>query len=173
VRLCLPSPRAGRGWSHIEVSPGYLAGDEFASLAAELDDHGATGWTQSWSTEALRWRLGRPGAAYTLHVADHVVAVSARDTVARLPVALLLKILPRQGRRGLTGADAVAAVCRHHRAPACVYAGFNAHAPLRGIPIPVRLRPSPLNQLFGSLDPSVPESGFRLDTFEFLDSDDY
>jgi hypothetical protein len=37
----------------------------------------------------------------------------------------------------------------------------------------VRLRPSPLNQLFGSLDPSVPESGFGLDTFEFLDSDDY
>ena len=173
VQACLPSPRAARGWRDQPVTPDYLAGDEFAALAAELDGHDASGWTQCWTPETLRWRLARPHAAYTLHIGADAVAVSTRDTVAGLPVALLLKVLPRRGRSGLRGADAVTAACRHHRTPVCVYAGFNAHARVRGVPIPVRLRPSPLNQLFGSLAPSVPESGFRLDTFEFLDSDDY
>lgn len=173
VRLCFGSPLTGRGWVHHPVTPDYLEGDAFGALAAELDQHEAAGWTQSWSPEALRWRLARPFASYTVHVGREAVAISTRESVAGVPVALLLKILPRRGRTGLSGADAVAAACRHNRSPVCVYAGFNAHARVRGVPIPVRLRPSPLNQLFGSLDPSVPESGFRLDTFEFLDSDDY
>lgn len=173
VQLCLPLPTAGRGWSHTTVGSPYLAGDEFAALARELDDHPSTGWTQCWTLDALRWRLARPGTTYTVHVGDDAVAVSTRDTVAGVPVAILLKILPRSGRTGTRGRDAVAAACRHHRTPACVYAGFNANTAVRGVPIPLRLRPSPLNQLFGSLDPSVPESGFRLDTFEFLDSDIY
>jgi hypothetical protein len=173
VQLCVASPFAGRGWSHVPAAPDYLAGDEFAMLAAELDGHVASGWTQCWTRDTLRWRLARPHAAYTVHISRDAVAVSTTDTVAGLPVAILLKILPRRGRTGGSGADVVAAVCRHHRTPVCVYAGFNAHIRVRGLPIPVRLRPSPLNQLFGSLDPSVPESGFGLDTFEFLDSDDY
>jgi hypothetical protein len=173
VRLCVAAPGAGRAWSHRVVTPDWLAGDEFEALAAELDDHPASGWTQCWTPETLRWRLARPQASYTVHCGPGAVAVSARDTVAWVPVALLLKVLPRRGRTDVSGADAVAAACRHHRTPWCVYAGFNAHVRVRGVPIPVRLRPSPLNQLFGSLDASVPESGFRLDTFEFLDSDDY
>lgn len=173
VRLCVASPFAGRDWTNRRVTPDYLAGDEFAALASELDGHVATDWTQCWTADTLRWRLDRPHADYTVHVGRDAVAVSTRESVAGLPVALLLKILPRRGRTGVKGAAAVSAACRHHRTPVCVYAGFNAHARVRGFPIPVRLRPSPLNQLFGSLDPSVPESGFGLDTFEFLDSDDY
>ena len=173
VKVCLPAPRAGRDWESVPVEPGYLRSSAFEELAGELDGHPASGWTQCWTPETLRWRLARPHADYTLHIGPDAVAVSTRDTVAGLPVALLLKIVPRGGRTVGTGAGAVGAACRRHRTPACVYAGFNAHAPVRGLPLPVRLRPSPLNQLFGSLDPSVPESGFTLDTFEFLDSDDY
>jgi hypothetical protein len=173
VRLTIPLPGAGRGWTHHAVSSELLASAWFAELAGELDDHTAVGWTQCWTHESLRWRLRRPGADYTLHVHDDAVAVSTRDSVAGLPVAILLKILPRRGTSGLPGRAAVTAACAHHRTPACVYAGFNSHVRVRGVPIPVRMRPSPLNQLFGSLDPSVPESSFGLDTFEFLDSDDY
>lgn len=173
VKVCVARPGAGRGWSHHDVTAEFLGSDEFGELAGQLDDHEADGWTQCWTAEALRWRLARPGASYALHVSADAVAISGRDTVAGVPVALLLKVLPRRGATSVSGAAAVAAACRHQRSPFCVYAGFNAHTTIRGVPIPVRFRPSPLNQLFGSLDPSVPESGFRLDTFEFLDSDDY
>jgi hypothetical protein len=74
----------------------------------------------------------------------------------------------------VSGAPFVTAACRHHRAPVCVYAGFNAFARVRGIPPPRRLQPSPLNVVYKELDATrAPAASFRLDTFEFLDMDAY
>ena len=90
-----------------------------------------------------------------------------------------MKVLPRNGvSRGrsqpLPGTPAVTAACAHHRAPLAVYAGFNARVRVGGVPLPMRLRPSPLNLILKSLDErALPQAGFELATFEFLDSDAY
>ena len=67
--------------------------------------------------------------------------------------AVLLKVFPRPGAAlPLSAAPMIAAACRYHRAPLCVYAGFNAHVRVRGVRSPRRLQPSPLNLVFKSLD---------------------
>ena len=70
----------------------------------------------------------------------------------------------------MPGARLVAAACRANHAPLCIYAGWNAHVTVRGIPTPRKLQPSPLNVVFKPLA-GVPASQFQLDTFEFLDMD--
>jgi len=92
-----------------------------------------------------------------------------------VPFAVLCKILPRPGATlPVKAGRYVTAACRAHRAPVCVYGGWNAHARVRGVPIPRRLRPSPLVVVFKSFDEDrAPTSGFRIDTWEFLDGDVY
>ena len=131
-------------------------------------------WVQSWTTEFLRWRLQWPGHVYTLHVSRSALAVSYRAAgPARIPFAVLLKVFPRPGATlPVAASPFVTAACRSHRAPLCLYVGWNAHAHVRGIPAPRRFQPSPLNVVFKSLDEArAPSSSFRLDTFEFLDMD--
>jgi hypothetical protein len=109
-----------------------------------------------------------------VHVSAEVVAVSTRAKLGRLPVAVVLKVLPRhRARPVVSGAGAVAAACRYHRAPVAVYAGFNRSVHLRGVSPPRRLQPSPLNLIYRSLSHEAPKETFRLDTFEFLDMDAY
>lgn len=173
VAVTVPSPFRGRDWTSVPVTGSWLDSDEFTSLAAELDDHPAAGWTPAWQPDNLRWRLARPRGDYVVHVGPDLVAVSTRDNFRRLPFAVILKLLPRRGATGLSGRAAVAAVCRHHRAPVCVYAGLNAHVALRGLPLPARLRPAPLNLLVRSLRDDIDQEALELDTFEFLDCDAY
>jgi hypothetical protein len=173
VAVTVPNPLRGRGWRSHPVTDRWLASAEYEELAAELDQHPATGWTPSWGVDNLRWRLARPRGDYVVHVGPGLVAVSTGDRVGRLPVAVILKLLPRRGATGLSARAAVAAACRHHRAPVCVYAGLNAHVTLRGLPLPPRLRPAPLNLLVRSLSEEIDQETLRLDTFEFLDCDAY
>lgn len=173
VAVTVASPFRARHWRSVPVTEEWLASDEFASLAAELDDHPAQGWTPSWQADNLRWRLARPRGGYVVHIGPDLVAVSTRDTVRGLRFAVILKLLPRRGAVGLSGRDAIAAACRHHRTPICVYAGLNAHVTVRGLPLPARLRPAPLNLLVRSLSDDIDQESLRLDTFEFLDCDAY
>lgn len=173
VAVTVANPFRARGWYSVIVSEDWLASDRFTDLASELDDHPAIGWTPSWQADNLRWRLARPQGGYVVHVGPDLVAVSVRDTVRGLPFAVILKLLPRRGATGLSGRGAVAAACRHHRTPVCVYAGLNAHVTVRGLPLPTRLRPAPLNLLVRSLSDDIAQETLQLDTFEFLDSDAY
>jgi hypothetical protein len=179
VRVVVPTPGRSRGFEHRNVDAALLAGAELDELAATLDPPRDHRWEQVWSAPFLRWRLGRPAGAYALHVSPDLLVVSTREHRAGLPFAVILKILPRNGasERGagpVAGAPAVAAACAHHRAPLAVYAGFNARVRVGGVPLPMRLRPSPLNLILKSLDESVlPQKDFELATFEFLDSDAY
>ena len=79
-------------------------------------------------------------------------------------------------------AAVIAAALSHHRVPVAVYAGFNAHVPVRGIAIPKRIQPAPLNLLFIArdeasqflgldLDEAGPQAPATFDTFELLDFD--
>ncbi len=87
---------------------------------------------------------------------------------------MILKLYPRRGSGKRRASALVSASCRFHRAPFGVYAGWNAHAKLPGVPLPERLKPAPLNLIFRSLDPSViHQDSVAFDTFEFLDFDAY
>jgi hypothetical protein len=175
VRVVVPLAGTG-GWESHDVDASFLAGARFAELAAHVDEYEAVGWTNSYTPEHLRWRLARPHIAYALHADEDLVAVSTRSHFGPLPVAVVLKLLPRGPRAAadtLSARGAVAAACRHHRAPVAVYAGFNALVPVHGIRPPRRLQPAPLNLVVHSFSDEVPQETFTLDTFEFLDLDAY
>ncbi len=175
VKVAVPAGRGG-GFEHHAVDEAFLASPTFDELAASIDQHDAANWTNSYGPEQLRWRLARPHGGYTVHLDDDLVVVSTRSAFGPVPMAVVLKLFPRGPRRldqPLSARRAVAAVCRHHRAPAAVYAGFNALVHVRGIAPPHRLRPAPLNLVVHSFSDEVPQETFRLDTFEFLDLDAY
>ena len=165
-----------RGVQDRRVDDAFLASREFATLAADLDWVPVHDWVQSWTEDWLRWRLARPESGYFLHVGPDALVVSARDHgPLGVPAAVIVKIFPRPGARlPVRTGRYVAAACRAQRAPLCVYAGWNAHACVRGVPVPMRFRPSPMNVVYKSFDETrMPTEGFRIDTFEFLDGDAY
>jgi hypothetical protein len=175
VKVAVPSG-TGAGFEHHVVDDAFLGGSTLTAIAEDLDRHEAVHWTNSYGLEQLRWRLARPHGGYTVHVGEDLVVVSTRSAFGPVPMAVVLKLFPRGPRRmdqPLSARRAIAAVCRHHRAPAAVYAGFNALVKVRGISPPHRLRPAPLNLVVHSLSDEVPQETFRLDTFEFLDLDAY
>jgi hypothetical protein len=175
VRVVPRSLRAPAGWRNVDVDDAYLASEQFAADTEGLDEHPATGWTNRYTTAHLRWRLASPnGPGFTVHVGPDLVAVSTRSSIGPVPMAVLVKFLPRHGDgRRLAAGPAIAAACRHHGAPACVYAGWNRWVPVRGIQPPRRLLPAPLNLIVKSLDPDIDQDRFVLDTYEFLDMDAY
>lgn len=157
-----------------DVDEELLASDRFTLLAEGLDEHPAEGWTCRYTPEYLRWRLAQPHARYSIHASDDLVAVTTRSHLGPVPVCMVLKLLPRGGGAQVRDAGAVlAAACRHHRAPGAAYGGFNARVRVRGVPVPLRLRPVPLNLLYKALTDDVPQDTFVLDTYEFLDMDAY
>lgn len=172
-------PVAWRRARHVEsivVSDDFLHSERFTALTADLDRVPVRDWATSWDTDFVRWRLSRPDAGYVLHVDDDAIAVSATERAPLgIPACVLLKIWPRPGAvLPVRGARYATAAARFHRAPVCVYAGWNRHAIVRGIRIPRRFQPSPLNVVLKVLDPDrVDADTFRLDTWEFLDMDAY
>jgi hypothetical protein len=175
VQVVPRSLRRPHGWTSHPVDDAYLASPELAAVAQELDDHPVETWTNQYTLEHLRWRLASPnGPGFTVHVGPDVVAISTRSHAGPVPMAVLLKLLPRRGDgRVLSARPAIDAVCRHHRTPALVYAGWNRWVRVRGLRPPRRLLPSPLNLIVKSLDPDIPQDTFTLDTYEFLDMDAY
>lgn len=171
VKLCVPM-HTGSGVASHRVDVPLLASDRFAQLTAGLDDFPVEHWTNSYTTEYLRWRLACPSTEYVLHTSDDLVAVSTTDTRFGVRAAVILKLLRRSERPARTE-PAIAAACRFHRAPYAVYAGFNARAKVRGIQPPRKLQPSPLHLILRSLSPSIDQATLTLDTFEFLDMDAY
>lgn len=175
VRLCPPRLRA-RGVESHAVDNAFFGG-AFERLAEGLDASPVTTWTNSYTPEYLRWRLATPHARYAVHASDELVAVSTVDKRFGVPAAVILKLLPRDGRDGrrqpLTADVVVAAACRFHHAPYAVYAGFNAHVKVGGVHPPRRLQPSPLHLILRSLSDTVDQDRLEVDTFEFLDMDAY
>ena len=175
VKVAVPTG-SGSGWDHHVVDEPFLDSTTFTALAAELDRHDAIHWTNSYAPDRLAWRLARPHGHYVVHADDELVVVSTRSAFGPVPMAVVLKLFPRGARsldQPLSARRAIAAVCRYHRAPAAVYAGYNALVRVRGVQPPHRLRPAPLNLVVHSFSDEVPQETFRLDTFEFLDLDAY
>jgi hypothetical protein len=173
VKICPPERTRGRTESRV-VDRGFLDDPGFERVTTGLDASPVAAWTNSYTTEYLRWRLACPHASYALHWTDELVGVSTADRRFGVRAAVVLKLLPRDGRAGPLRADAiVGAACRHHRAPFAVYAGFNAHVVVRGVQPPRRLQPSPLHFILRALSDEVDQDTLTVDTFEFLDMDAY
>lgn len=132
------------------------------------------GWSVVWTPELLAWRLRSPASQYTLHWSDSALAVSTTETRHGVPFAILLKVFPRKAGGAIHGAKLAAAACRAHRAPLFVYCGTNDAVSFRGVPLPMKLRPRPLNMIYRQLRPEAPNNErFELGNFEFLDFDAY
>jgi hypothetical protein len=171
VRLCVPM-HTGRGVTSHRVDPALLDSARFTELTAGLDDFPVQQWTNSYTTEYLRWRLACPSTNFALHTTDDLVAVTTTDTRFGVRAAVILKLLVR-GNASVRPEPVIAAACRFHRAPYAVYAGFNAQVKVRGIQPPRKLQPSPLHLILRSLAPAVDQDALTVDTFEFLDMDAY
>lgn len=174
VRLCVPW-RPPIGVRSHDADPQWLAGDEFATLTRRLDRQPARDLTCRWSTDLLRWRLLTPGTRYAVHWNDALVAVTTRTVFRGVPITIVLKLLPREGRTGpLTPQPHITAACRHHRTPLALYAGVNVHVPVSGIRLSQERLPAPLNLVMISSRPDLlAQHRFVFDAFEFLDFDAY
>lgn len=171
--LAVPLRLPPRSSSLTQVTPAYLVSSDFSHLYETLDLTADTGWARSWTIDVLRWRLSQPGARYAVVETSDVVAIVTVTHHARVPVVAILKLFARKGAVRPTASNVVAAACTRLRAPAAVYAGFNAKVRITGVPIPKRLRPSPLNLIVRSFDDGRPVEDLALGTFEFLDFDAY
>jgi len=171
VRLCVPM-HTGRGVTSHRIDAALLTSQRFAELTAGLDDFPVEQWTNSYTTEYLRWRLACPSTQFVLHAHDDLVAITTTDTRFGVRAAVVLKLLVR-GDAPVRPEPVIAAACRFHRAPYAVYAGFNARVKVRGIRPPRALQPSPLHLILRSLSPAVDQDALSVDTFEFLDMDAY
>ncbi len=172
VTVMVPTPgRSGlrRTWATVD---GALTGDAEAALRSAGPALAAAGrgLSRSWSAETLAWRLRAPGSRYALHVSDGILAVSTTEARGPLRVAVLLAIFAAAPLERAQRAAVVRSACVQHRAVAALHAGFNELAGLRGVPLPERLRPSPLNFIARALDGMPLPAPSR---FEFLDFDAY
>jgi hypothetical protein len=175
VTAVVPGPRPSPRVTSHPVTAELLATPGFDDLAAGLDGHPAWHWTNRWTPDSLRWRLAAPNnPGFTLHRSPELVGVSTVHVVGGVRVTVVLKLLPRDGRFGpVPAGELIGAMCHHHRTPLAVYAGHNRHVVVRGVPVPERVKPVPLNLCVLSLDESLDQTTFLLDTFEFLDMDAY
>ena len=151
-----------RGVRDVRVDAAFLAGDEFARLAADLDWVPVRDWVQSWTSDFLRWRLvqsrRRVRAAHRARCARRQHQ-GPRSGSASRPRCCARCSPVRARQLPVTAGRYVTAACRAHRAPVCVYGGWNAHVQVRGITIPTRFRPSPLVVVFKSFDEERAPSG--------------
>jgi GNAT superfamily N-acetyltransferase len=169
VMLPIPGPREQirSGWADANA----FERDGLAASAEPLLAAPATGEARRWTPETLRWRLARPGTLYALHRADGLLAVSCRDSRHGIGVAILLKVFAASRVSKSTRRALVRTACHFHRAPIALHVGLNDLVDFRGMALPERLRESPLNLIYRSLQTQPrPASIVR---FEFLDFDAY
>ncbi len=159
----------------------FLTSLEFEAMVEGLDQPVEWGWRNRPTPEYLQWRLSSPNTEpFHLHVSDDLVAVSVPSHLGPAPVAVIVKLMPRRPvsspRAQSSPIDAmglIGSICRHHRAPFAVYAGFNDRVRVRGVQPPRRVQPAPLNLIYRPLTDRAHKLTFRLETFEFLDMDAY
>ena len=166
--VLVPTP-GGRGAVRTMAS-GASGALEHPELDALLTS-AASGLTTRWTGDSLAWRLARPGRDYLVHHAPGLLAVSTleRPRVAR--VAVLLAVFAAAEVAPSATRALIRAVCLAHRSPMMVHVGVNERLGLRGVALPQRLRPSPLNFIYRDLIGGGPAP--RLARWEFLDFDAY
>lgn len=125
-----------------------------------------------WAPKTLAWRLAQPGNRYVLHRGSGLLAVSTSTRHGPANVAVLLALFADHHLERPEIQSLVRSACRVHRAPAALHAGLHSRASFEGLPLPARLRPSPLNLIFRWLD-DTQIAAPHIGRFEFLDFDAY
>jgi predicted N-acetyltransferase YhbS len=174
VLICPPVwPHLGRVKSTV-ATPAWRSGPEFRAFAGTLDYEPTPRLSQRYSPELLQWRLGAPDARYTVHEGRDAAIVSTVSRVRGVPVAVIVKTFRRRSasakRTPVNGL--IAAACRHHLAPGAIYAGFSAVCDVKGVPLPERFKPAPLNLVVRSARRGFIDAGaLEFDSFEFFNFD--
>jgi GNAT superfamily N-acetyltransferase len=145
------------GVANANSTPGFLKRLAFqhvgrlqAGVLAHLPDRFAETAVQYqgvWRDELLSWRLANPAGRYVTARRGGLIGVWART---HLPFVRCVAFLPDEGQAAATG-----------RAPlaASLFLGLEPRMALgrQGfLPVPERLRPSPLNLIWRALSPEVP-----------------
>jgi hypothetical protein len=150
-------------------------GDEAISAIARFECNqmksAGAGPSQMWTEAMLRWRLNRPGASYVV-LAGNSEGVVATHTLFRGVRFTVIVATFSDRSKGANVMPLIAAAMRRTRGCAFVYAGWNVHVPVYGLPLPRQLKPSPLNLIWRPTTVQAFEPR-RLRRFEFLDFDAY
>ncbi|AEG91980.1 Hypothetical protein Rta_08966 [Ramlibacter tataouinensis TTB310] len=161
--------------SNHTVNAAFLNSKQFTLLTARLHFNRPGGAAQEWSIDKLRWRLSSPKCQYALHAHKSGVLVTTTATGplgARVVIAL--KFFPSNEVDQVDTAALIRQAAAYHKAWFFIYSGFNNSASLKGIPLPRRLLPSPLNLIYRKLDSTLPDAiSIQFSSFEFLDFDAY
>lgn len=125
-----------------------------------------------WTIEELRWRLANPAARYWLIIVGNCLIVATRSTQMGVRFGVILKIFVGGEKATVSLSRIARSVSRVVKAPLCVYGGVNNRIRTRGIMIPRKFRPSPLNVIVKSLG-NQPRPIPTPCVMEFLDFDAY
>jgi hypothetical protein len=111
-----------------------------------------------------------------MHVGEEVAVVTSIERKFGVPFTVVLKTFRRRGARSASPVanGVIAAACRARRTPLAVYCGFSSKTAVRGIALPERFKPSPLNLCVSSRPPGfIDLPSFVYSTFEFFEFDAY
>ncbi len=162
------TPLAGGSRSHFDS---FWAAGQSPPIQSGLLSPSSSGMARLWTPETLGWRLASPIARYAVHVGADMAAVTTQDRRMGVAFAVILKLFA-SAPVGLSSTKAlVRHICRWHRAPLALHIGINENFNPRGIPLPRRLRPSPLNLIHRNLQHAAGTPS--ISCFELLDFDAY
>jgi hypothetical protein len=147
-----------------------------AEVRSFLDENAAAISAESfervWDYAEFSWRVDNPAASYRMHVIENCLVVSCRTKQFGLPVSVILKVFVGREARQPDLFRIGVALNRAMRTVVSVYGGHNNRVRTRGLRIPARFRPSPLNLIVRNLDTDSTVTP-RPTVMEFLDFDAY
>ena len=127
------------------------------------------GYMPVWNLELLTWRLSRPGSQYFLHLSPSALLISTTAFFRGLKAALILQALPlKPCDERLSISPFISNVAKHHRTPFIIYWGENQYFEMKGMRIPRKIQPSPLELVLHFFEK---KHDFQLSGFELLDFD--
>jgi len=167
VSILLPRPfRGGGAFDRIALT-------DVTSETLKCFSPSASAVARVWDLAELQWRVSDPARSFSVFVSDQMLAITCATRQHGVPMAVILKVLAAPGLEGLGVGRLVNAACRHHSGLFALHAGTNPALSLKGIRLPQRLKPSPLNLIVKSLNVNRSATDFVPTTFEFLEFDAY
>lgn len=132
-----------------------------------------SGAQRVWDVDEFSWRMSNPANDYQILLDDDVAAVVHQTLFRGIRVAVITKVFLRESRGDVDVSPLASAACGVLRSALALYAGNNPQLATGGIPVPVKLRPSPLNLVVKCLVDEINPESVVPRIFEFLDFDAY
>lgn len=126
-------------------------------------------YEQHWTNSIAQWRLAAPHRQYRTFTRGETCIVIMETHYAKIKVGVILKVWTSSPLSSHEINSTLREIAGYLKTPFLLYGGFNKNFTMRGINIPRKLLPSPLNLLVKSLN----ATSFKLSVFELLDFDGY